>query len=302
MPGSNVICQLMEAEPALLENVEPADSSKAPPEASPTPVIAWIDEKAPIKGLLVCVHGLGLHKGTYRQFGERMASHGWGVYAMDVRGFGSFQELSKNARVDFPGCLKDVSDVLAFVHKTHPGLPVFIVGESMGGGIALQVTAQHPELVSGLISSVPAQERYHKAGDAVKVGIGLLSGPNKKMNVVPIVVDRSTQKDDLKKEWLSDELARFSLAPVELMKFDRFMADNHRLAKLIKTTPVMMLQGMSDQLVKQAGNEVLISEIPSKDACLVHVEGSEHLILEEGQFDDGVIQAICQWLETHLKS
>ena len=301
--AESVICQLMEAEPGLPAGEAPEVLSKqAQPGVPATPIIAWLDEQAPLQGILVCVHGLGLHKGTYRQFGERMATHGWGVYAMDVRGFGSFQDISDKPKVDFAGCLQDVSDVIGYVHKTHPGLPVFIVGESMGGGIALQVTAKHPDLVSGLISSVPAAERYHKTGDAVKVGIGILAGPSKGMNVVPIVVDRSTTKEDLKKEWLSDELARFNLAPVELMKFDRFMQDNHRMAKMITRTPVLMLQGMNDQLVKQSGNETLIAEIPSPDACLIHVGGSEHLILEEGQFDDGVIKAICDWLAAHRKT
>ena len=295
--SENIICQLMQAEPELPEAVVQNTSATLPA----TPIIAWVEDNQPLKGLLVCVHGLGLHKGTYRQFAERMTRLGWGVYAMDVRGFGSFQEISDKPHLDFAGCLKDVQDVLAFVHKTHPGMPVFLLGESMGGGVVIQVAAKHPELVDGLISSVPAQERYHKAGDAIKVGMSLLAGPNKQMNVVPIVVNRSTNKEYLRKQWLSDQLARFELAPTDLMKFDHFMQDNHKCAKLITKTPVLMLQGLSDKLVKHTGNETLITEIPCADACLVYVEGSEHLILEEGQFDDSAIKSVSQWLDAHVK-
>lgn len=265
-----------------------------------TPCISWIDPNVEPKGYLVCVHGLGLHKGTYKQFGEAMSKLGWGVYAVDIRGFGSFQTMPGNRTVDFPGCLEDVRGALQFVHAQHPGKPVFIVGESMGGAIALQMTSLHPELVQGLISSVPAGERNHKLGDSVKVGLHLLGGAHKDMDVTNMVVNRSTQKSDLREEWLHDELGRFSLSPLELMQFQKFMNENHKAAAKITNTPVLMLQGHSDQLVKLEGQESLINEIPCKDSVLVWVDKAEHLILEEGQFDEGVITALTGWLDAHI--
>lgn len=278
----------------------PALGTTKTPTAEITPCIAWVDPDVEPKGYLVCVHGLGLHKGTYRQFGERMSKLGWGVYAVDIRGFGSFQQMSGNHTVDFPGCLEDVRGALQFVRSQHPGSPVFIVGESMGGAIALQMTSLHPELVDGLISCVPAGERNHKLGDSLKVGLHLLGGAHKNMDVTDMVVNRSTDKAELREEWLHDELGRFSLSPVELMAFQKFMNENHKAAAKITNTPVLMLQGHSDQLVKLAGQESLINEIPCKDSVLVWVDKAEHLILEEGQFDDGVITALTGWLDSHI--
>lgn len=288
--------QLMELDKEELPMpTEQSDSSTI------TPCIAWIDPAVKPKGFLLCVHGLGLHKGTYKQFGERMAKLGWGVYAVDIRGFGSFQEMPGNRTVDFPGCLEDVRGALEFIRKEHPGSPLFLVGESMGGAIALQETSMHPELITGLISSVPAGERHHQVADSVKVGLHMLAGPKKNMDVTEIVVDRSTQKSDLREEWLHDSLGRFSLSPLELMEFQHFMNENHKAAAKITNTPVLMLQGHSDQLVKLQGQESLINEIPCKDSVLVWVDKAEHLILEEGQFDDTVINTLCQWLDDHTQ-
>lgn len=270
-------------------------------QADTTPCMIWLDDKVALKGVLVCVHGLGLHKGSYHQFGERMAPMGWGVYAVDVRGFGSFQQIGEHRSVDFAGCLEDVREALALVHKIHPGVPVFLVGESMGGMIALRVTALHPELMDGLISSVPAGDRFHQRADAVKVGFKLIFGGNKQMNVEDIVVNRSTEKEDLRQEWLHDPMARFNLAPSELMHFQNFANDNIKYAKTIKTTPVLMLQGQKDHLVKQSGNIAIINDIPSPDAQLIIVDANEHLILEEGQFQAPLISTLDSWLQDRSK-
>jgi acylglycerol lipase len=264
-------------------------------EQPPTPTISWVDESVPIKGYLLCVHGLGLHKGTYAQFGERMAKLGWGVFACDVRGFGSFKELGMATTVDFPGCLEDVSSALDMVRAQAKGKPVFIVGESMGGAIALRVASQHPDKIDGLISSVPGGARHGQAGDSLKVGLHLLGGAHKEMDVRKIVVDKSTTDPKLKEEWLSDHLARFNISPVELIKFQNFMAENGSAAKKISAkTPVLFLCGEKDRLVKTGSNIALENQIPH--ATLIEVAGKEHLLLEEGQFDDSLIAVLTQWL------
>lgn len=295
VPASAQLLQF-DAEPAVIAAPQPKHAKTA----EITPIISWVDTTIPAKGYLLCVHGLGLHKGTYRQFGERMAKLGWGVYACDIRGFGSFQQLGINNTVDFEGCLQDVRSALDMVRAQSNNKPVFLVGESMGGAIALRVASMYPQLIDGLISSVPAGERYHQGADSLKVGLKLLTG-NKSMDVKKIVVDRSTDNEELKHEWLKDSLARFNLAPTELMKFQKFMSENHKAAKQITKTPVLMIQGQQDKLVKHEGNEHLIHEIPCPDAALVFVDGAEHLILEEGQFNDTVIDTLTTWLTSHTK-
>jgi acylglycerol lipase len=300
LTGTQSSAQMMQLEKETLPDPPSASGGSKTAKANVTPCIAWIDPLVKPKGFLLCVHGLGLHKGTYKQFGERMARLGWGVYAMDVRGFGSFKDIAAEHNVDFPGAMADVVEALEFVHKENPASPVFIVGESMGGAIALQTASAHPEMVNGLIACVPAGERNHQMADSVKVGLHLLSGPKKDIDVTKIVVDRSTSNEALKQEWLHDSLGRFNLSPVELMEFQHFMAANHAAAAKIKTTPVLMLQGHDDQLVKLSGQQSLIDEIPSKDSVLIWVDHAEHLILEEGQFNDGVINTLNQWLSDHV--
>lgn len=307
------ICQLMQMErgdafrlestevPPKIEKTKTATASGVPV-LDATPVISWVDPAAKLKAVLVCVHGLGLHKENYEQFGKRMAPAGYGVYSMDVRGFGEFQTMPGERKCDFKKCLDDVCEGLKVARSIHPGIPVFVLGESMGGAIAMRVTEEHPELMDGLISSVPGAKRYGQTKSALQVGLKLLThGTHAQVNVGKSVVEQSTNKEELRKEWSQDELARFTLTPIELMQFQHFMDANEKNADKINRTPVLMVQGNDDKLVKQEDNKNILDRIAVDDKELVYVLGGEHLIFEEGQFKDDAIAVLCAWIDEHCK-
>ncbi|MBX9721364.1 MAG: lysophospholipase [Candidatus Obscuribacterales bacterium] len=310
------IAQLMQMDCREVTKLETEDVLEAPVKKSgkmiaakldATPVISWVDPDVKLKAVLVCVHGLGLHKENYKELGERIAKEGYGVYSMDVRGFGEFQHMPGDTvpverKCDFVKCLDDVCEGLKVARAMHPGVPVFVLGESMGGAIAMRVTEEHPELMDGLISSVPGAKRYGQGKSALHVGLKLLTGgTNAKVDVSKSVVSQSTQKESLKEEWSNDKLARFTLSPVELIQFQHFMESNEKNASKITTTPVLMVQGDADRLVRQDDNQAIIERIPSKDSQLVFVHGGEHLIFEEGQFDESAVKMLCSWIDEHSK-
>src|SRR5262249_51877010 len=159
----------------------------------------------------------------------------------------------------------------------YPDLKVVILGESMGGAIALHATALYPNLVSGLISSVPAGDRFGQSDEDFKVGIhALLGGFNKQMNVGHDVVAQATQKEDLRHAWGDDPLVRMKLSPAELMQFSNFMGKNFDSAKAITNTPVLFIQGMNDKLVRPAGTWKLLEALNTPDRQIVFSKTAEH--------------------------
>ena len=264
------------------------------------PCLAWIDPDKQPRAVLLCVHGLGLHNGTYEAFGKRMAREGIATYAIDVRGFGSWMEAKGRERVDFDGCLDDLTATLRVIHRAHAGLPVFVLGESMGGAIALRETAQHPELIAGLISSVPAGDRFQQKRTALKVALHLLEGPNKPFNVGEDVIKQATEKPELRAAWENDPLARMNLSPRELMQFQSFMNENHQSASEIKSTPVLLVQGCNDRLVRPEGTVELYNELATPDKQLALIQYAEHLVFEESQFTDGQVKLVVDWVDAHL--
>lgn len=264
------------------------------------PCLSWIDPAVTPKAVVLCIHGLGLYNDSYADLGKVLSRSGIAVYAIDVRGFGSWMEARGHEKVNFQGCLDDVRNTLKAIHRAHPDLKVFVLGESMGGAIALRATAVYPELVAGLISSVPAGDRFQQKKTALKVAFHLIESPNKPFDVGTGVIQQATCKPELQKEWMSDPLNRLKLSANELIQFQSFMNQNHDSAKEITATPVLIVQGAEDRLVKPEGTVELYDELATPDKQLVMVEGSEHLIFEEHQFSDKVIGILEKWIDAHL--
>jgi acylglycerol lipase len=264
------------------------------------PCLRWIDSTMPPQAVILCIHGLGLHNGSYEDFGKRMSRLGYAVYAVDMRGFGSYKEADGKKQVDFDGCLSDIKSTLKVLHRAHPNLPLFLLGESMGGAIALRATALYPDLVDGLISSVPSGERFKQGRGSLSVAMHLLEGPNKSFDVGTGVINQATVKPELKEAWANDPLNRMNLSPIELITFQKFMNQNHDIAPLIKDKPVLFVQGCNDKLVKPEGTVELFNELGTKDRKIQMIENGEHLIFEENQFSDAAIESLDNWIATRL--
>ncbi|CAN5590479.1 hypothetical protein BH10CYA1_BH10CYA1_10210 [soil metagenome] len=263
------------------------------------PCLTWLPDNGKCKAVILCVHGLGLHNGTYADFGKRMASLGYAVYAIDVRGFGSFMEAKGREKVDFDGCLNDIQSTLKVLHRAHKGLPLYLLGESMGGAIALRATAIYPDLVDGLISSVPANDRFKQSHTRLSVAVHLLENPDKPFDVGKDIISQATENQELRDQWSKDPLNKLNLSANELLQFQHFMNQNHKCAKLIEVTPVLFVQGCRDKLVKPQGTVELFNELATKDRQLDLITNGEHLIFEENQFTDEGINKVSMWIDAH---
>ena len=273
----------------------------APKDATASvPIVSWNNPQSQPKVAVLCIHGLGLHKGTYEAFAKRLSADGVVLYAIDIRGFGQWQANGQST-IDFPKSLEDVKATLIKIHHDYPDLPVVILGESMGGAIALHAAALYPDLIAGLISSVPAGDRFGQTEEELKVGFhALTSGFHSDMNVGRGVVRQATQKEDLRKVWENDPLGRMNLSPNELMEFQSFMNANFACAAQIKQMPVLFIAGMNDKLVRPAASWKLYDNLPTPLKELVYSKSAEHLIFEEGQFTADDISFVETWLSNSI--
>ncbi|XKK61997.1 alpha/beta hydrolase [Streptomyces sp. ARC32] len=100
------------------------------------------------------VHGYGEHSGRYDEVAGVLTGHGAAVYAPDHTGHGR----SEGERVvveDFEDVVTDVHAVAGLARAAHPGLPVVMVGHSMGGLIASRYAQRHPGELTALVLSGP---------------------------------------------------------------------------------------------------------------------------------------------------
>ena len=267
------------------------------------PCLSWVKIDVPVRAVLLCVHGLGLYSSSWTKFGQEMSALGVATYAVDVQGFGSFVKAKGHDKCDFRLCVKNVQETLKWLHKANPDRTVCLMGESMGGAIVLHVAAQSPELMDGVISVCSSGDRFKQKKTDVTVFVHMLLGPRRKFKIGDKIVDQAAEDNPrLKKAWEGDALDQMKLSPLELMQFQHFMNENHEEADKITRTPVLMVQGSEDPLVKPEGTEELFDELKTEDKQIVMVENARHLIFEEGQFSPESLSLVSDWIFEHCPS
>lgn len=265
------------------------------------PVLSWMDTAVQPRVVMLCIHGLGLHKGNYEAIGKRLAKEGVITYSMDVRGFGDWKKMKGYEKIDLPGTLEDVGSLLTAIKTKYPDLPVILMGESMGGAIALHSAARYQNKVNGLICSVPSGDRFHGADDQLHIALNaIFKGFDANINVGKMVMGRSTSSETLRTEWKNDPLARMDFSIKELMQFQNFMKKNEEMAHLINKSPVLFVQGGKDTLVLPAGTFALKKALATPNSQFVLSGQSEHLIFESNQFSEKVLGYLLSWVNKNV--
>jgi alpha-beta hydrolase superfamily lysophospholipase len=103
----------------------------------------------------VLVHGYGEHAGRYDHVAAHLVAHGATVAAADHAGHG--RSDGERALVeDVADLVSDLDRVVELMRARHPGLPVILVGHSMGGLVATRYAQDHAAKLAALVLSGPA--------------------------------------------------------------------------------------------------------------------------------------------------
>lgn len=86
------------------------------------------------KAVIVIVHGICEHSGRYEHVASHFNRGGFSVYRFDNRGHGR-SGGDKGYLDDFQLYIDDADTIVEKAIKENPGIPVFMLGHSMGGFI-----------------------------------------------------------------------------------------------------------------------------------------------------------------------
>ncbi|QDH67275.1 MULTISPECIES: alpha/beta hydrolase [Pseudomonas] len=116
----------------------------------------WMPE-GPAKAVVMLSHGMAEHSGRYARLAEALGSAGYGVYAPDQRGHGrTADEGTLGLYAEKDGWNKVVGDLASLnqhIGQQHPGLPIILLGHSMGSYIAQAYLLHHSASLHGAILS-----------------------------------------------------------------------------------------------------------------------------------------------------
>jgi acylglycerol lipase len=258
---------------------------------------AWAPTGTPRAALLV-VHGLKDHAQRYGELAARLGALGVAAYGFDLRGHGR----SGGARAwvgRFDEYVSDVDVVVGEVGRRSDGLPLYLLGHSLGGAIVTRYVLERSPRVAGVVLSAAGLRRPAQVS-AVAVGFTkLLSTLAPHAAVVKLPNSDFSRDPAVVEAMAADPLISQVPAPA------RTAAELFRTMEWIRSkeigfsAPVLALHGTMDRLTDPEGSRGFIDRIPARSKALKIYPGLYHDLLHEPE-RASVLADIEAWLAPRL--
>lgn len=259
------------------------------------PLRSWLPVTTP-RAVLLSLHGFNDYSEAFSTFGPWMAENGIATLAYDQRGFGSAEQTGV-----WPGhevLAEDANGALMAIRDTFPGIPVYGLGESMGGAVLVTAYDRSEVDIDGLVLVAPAVwgratiPAYQTASLWVFAhtmpwlslsGQGIKRNPSDNIEMLralgrdPLVI-KNTRVDSM---WGIVNLMDEALAAAN--RFD---------------APALLLFGAHDDIVPPEASRRMIKALPadvSQQRKVAVYENGYHMLLRDLQ-GETVWRDILEWI------
>lgn len=248
----------------------------------------------PVRGVVIIVHGLGEHAGRYAPVAARLNQWGFFVRGYDQCGHGQ----SNGVRGGLPAetrLLDDLADMVDDMRtRMEAGLPLILLGHSMGGLVAARFVSLKMREVEALVLSSPALDP------------GLNGFQQLLVRVLPRFVPDLRVGNGVKPQYISHDPQVVKAYREDPLVHDRISA---RLAGFIAdagaatlaaarqwTVPTLLLYAGEDRLVNPQGSRRFAEAAPAKLVTSRCFDTLYHEIFNELDAD-AVFASLKSWLD-----
>lgn len=259
---------------------------------------AWMADVP--KAAMLLVHGLGEHSSRYLHLVEKLNEAGVSVFTFDGRGHGKSAKDKPDAFFESADdYLKDIDALFGKVKSYSPGLPAFIYGHSMGGGLVAAYVLKYKPEAAGVVLSSPA---IKEAEGTSKILIALSSMISKyfpKLKALKLDANKVSRIPEEVQKYLQDPLVYTEAIPArtgyELLQLMNYIQGNASEFNL----PLLLIHGSNDGLTNPKGSELLFENAKSADKTLKIFPGGYHELINDLDRDE-VMNLIVSWIEIRL--
>lgn len=262
------------------------------------------------RACVLIVHGMAEHKGRYASFAQFLASHGFAVYTYDQRGCGKTRiDTLPWGFMDFQNgwerLLDDCQQLIGFIEAEQEGVPLVLLGHSMGSLVARVTAARKGRHLAGLVlSGTSAPPGLKGAFGAYLAGLVhwftdkkqpspfldrlLFKDYNQRIEAPRTRFDWLSRDESVVDAYLQDEACGFVCPAsfyLELIKGARQAWRPRTFERTDPALPILLLSGEEDP-VGDYGTGVRLAARRYRDAGVRHVhlalyEGGRHEMLNE---------------------
>lgn len=246
------------------------------------PYRSWMPEGIP-RAIVVALHGFNDYSNFFEDPAQFFVTQGIASYAYDQRGFGASSFRGRWFVTD-----RYITDAKAFtqhIAKRHPNIPLFVLGESMGGAVAMSLVTEHETpWISGVILSAPAvwgraaMPMYQTAA----LWLGAHTFPSKRLTGRGLKIKPSDNIEMLRalgRDPFVIKGARIDAiyGLVDLM--DRALDAAHLL-----DDRALILYGVQDDIVKAGPTRMMLArlpDMPDNKRRIAIYQGGYHMLLRD---------------------
>src|SRR5438105_2371563 len=121
------------------------------PDGTKLAAFSWTPDSP--KASVVIAHGYADHARRFSHVAEYLVQQGYAVYAADQRGHGGSKANSHGYFERFATQRDDLARVIEWARMERKGLPLFLLGHSMGGLLSLYYAIGDQSALKGLLLS-----------------------------------------------------------------------------------------------------------------------------------------------------
>ncbi|XP_008316953.1 monoglyceride lipase isoform X2 [Cynoglossus semilaevis] len=255
----------------------------------------------PPRALVFIVHGTGEHSGPYDEIAQKLRDQSLLVFAHDHVGHGQSEGERMNVK-DFQVYIRDSLQHIDLMKSRHPDLPVFILGHSMGGAVAILTACERPSDFAGVVLIAPMIKMNPESATPFKVFLAKVL--NHVLPRLPLgsINSKWVSRDKSKVEaYDADDLNHHGGVRVSFGW--QLMGAAARIEKEIPTIswPFFLLHGDADKLCDIRGSKIMFDKAPSPDKKIKIYEGGYHALhLDLPDVAQSVLKEVSAWITEHL--
>ncbi|KXG44169.1 lysophospholipase [Tepidibacillus infernus] len=263
----------------------------------------WIPDQP--KALVILVHGAGEHSGAFSHVAMKALLNQIAFIAPDLRGFGQ-SEGPRGHVSRFTEYLEDLDILIKLVKIDFQKTPLFLLGHSLGGLIAIRYVQEYSNHINGIILSSPAIALKKPLPKSINVLIELFSWLTPDLTVNPfrwyIHLKKISWLDPIlpkgSMQMLNDPLANKLYTPRWLTEL--LHHGNHAMVKVANITqPTFCLCGKKDPIIDPKMIKSFVDAIPLQDKAYAEIIDGGHCPLYE-PYQDQAINLIFRWVDHYL--
>jgi acylglycerol lipase len=249
-----------------------------------------------IRAGIVLVHGIGEHIQRYSHWVNKFNEIGIGVVGVDLPGHGK-SDGTRGVLNSYSQTDEMLDFLITEFKKTFPGIPVFVYGHSLGGGIVLQYILQkQPDINGAIVTSPWLRLSFEPAKFKLVLASIMKSLLPSLVQPSELIVSHISHDQKVIDDYVSDPLNHDKIS-VGLFHSAIAAASYSLLHAGDLKIPLLLMHGSEDMLTSPEGSRDFAAK--TKMAELKIWEGGYHELHNE-TFKDEVFSYIEKWTDKQI--